>query len=138
MSRWINSLPQIDYNFKTEEVTITKYPITYILEKVMLGKGCMGFAGDYVVKTAYYLIIRIFELNQPGSFDTFMTNMFPYVLDLERQVVNYQLSRIQNADINEAVQLRVRILTERREELNKPIPLQPIFEPTLVKANIHV
>lgn len=144
--QWVNSLFELRYNFQTDETKISKNYINNLLDRLTLGEVCQGFAGDVVIQTAYYFITRMFNLNEPlmfnlnepGMFDIFISEMLPHVLDIERQVVNYQLLKIKNPDINEDVQRRVRVLKERQEALNQPIPEQPIFEPAFVYPNPHI
>ncbi|CAH6418143.1 Hypothetical protein HVR_LOCUS15, partial [uncultured virus] len=165
---WINDLPQVRYNFGTGEGNIDRNPIKAALDGLLLGDQCMGFAGDYMIQTAYYLITRMFGLNKVGAFDDFIAEMMPAVLDLERQVVAYQLAFIKDPDTNpqentkikdvrdkygnlvqtrqqalDNVRRRIRILRERETALGKPeapnpVPKQGVFEPARVAANAHV
>lgn len=95
----------------------------------------MGVAGDEIIQTAYCWIVHGLTL---GDIDAFLAEMLPYVLEMEKQVVDYQLWNIQNPEINEEVKRRVRVLRERQAELEKPVPILPPFEPKEVRPNIHV
>jgi hypothetical protein len=135
---WIGSLPQVRYNFQDGTSKIYNEPITDLLDRLMLGNECMGFAGNYTIETAYYLIVYMLGLNKRGAFDAFIAEMMPTILQFERDVVNSQLATIKNPNINDEVRRKYRILTERRDALAKPIPAQPIFEPAQVQANMHI
>lgn len=134
---WINSLPRVQYNFQSGEANIDRGPINDVLDRLMLGNECQGFAGDTVTQTAYYLITRMFNLNKMGAFDEFMAEMMPSILNIEQQVVNNQLAAIKNPNVNDEVRIRVRVLRQRQAALAQPVPKQPIFEPARVEHNVH-
>ena len=137
LREWIESLPKVRYSFKTGHADINREPIIYLLDRLMLGDVCQGFAGDDVAETGYYLVTRIFNLNKAGMFDTLIAETLPPILNIEQQVVNNQLAAIKNPDANDDVRRRVRILRERQTALAQPIPKQPTFEPANVEHNFH-
>jgi len=137
LRQWINSLPYIEYNFRDGRPNIGNRNIKQYIDRLMLGDECMGYAGDRITGAAYYLIIQMFGLRQPGAFDQFITEMLPAVLNIESQVVNYELANIIDPNINNEVRRRVRILQERQTELAKPIPKQEPFLPNRMTNNPH-
>ena len=135
---WIESLPAVRYNFRNGDAHINTEPISHLLDRLMLGGECQGFAGDDVAQTGYYLITRMFNLNKVGMFDALIAEMLPPILNIEQQVVNNQLAAIKNPNANADVIRRVRVLRERQAALAQPIPKLPIFEPARVEHNIHI
>ena len=134
LRRWIESLPEVRYNFTTGEAYINANPIVRLLDDLTLGNVCQGVAGDHVTETAYFLITRMFNIGQKEMFDAFIAESLPAILEIERQVVNNQLVAIKNPNANPT---RVRILRERQAALAQPIPKLPPFEPKTVKPNVH-
>jgi len=129
---WIDSMPSINYSFKTGKIIILER-LNDLLDKFMMGKACMGIGSSIIIGTAYYFINSILA---PVSFDDFIMEMMPRVLEIERQVVAYQLAHLQNLN-NKDAQTRVRILLERQLALVQPLPNQPPFNAKGMKPNIH-
>lgn len=134
---WINSIPVFNYNFSTNYVELSQRSLTNLLNRLARGDQCMGFGADYIIQTAYYIIIKIFNFNDNAQFDNFINEMFPSIFETEKQVVDYQLNKIKNPNANNEVRQRVTILRERQKELLKPIPKQPGFIPGNVEPNVH-
>jgi hypothetical protein len=140
LKQWIEALPLLDYDFRTGEVQIATAGTTTIIgiiDKIQLGDFCMAHGSDLILKTAYYLIVSILNFRTGADFNRFIDEMMPNVLDIERQVVFYQLTQIKDR-----TSARGRALEARLAELGtptnpRPVPKQPPFDPTLVGATGH-
>ena len=135
VNEWITDLNSIQFNFRTRAGVDRGSKIGRVLEEVAKGEYCMGVAGDEIIQTSYYWIVHGLQL---GSLDDFLAEMLPYLLEMEKQMVDYQLGNIRNPEINEEVRRRVEVLRERQRELEKPVPELPPFEPKEVRPNIHI
>ena len=166
LATFIDSLPRIEYNLKNNTVKrIMNNKVNALLNNLLLGQQCMGLGADYLIETSYYYIIKFF--GGPNYFNEFINQMMPAVLDLERQVVSYQLAFIKDPDTDpqaysnikdtidqngnvfqtrdqaiDLVRTRLRILRERQLALGtlnnpNPTPNQPDFNPNIIKPNAH-
>jgi hypothetical protein len=134
---WIENLPLLDYNFVTGQVKIATQGATTILtilNKIQLGDFCMAHGSDLILKTSYYLIASILNLKTGADFNAFINQMLPDLLNIERQIINNQLANIKNRG---AASERVNALEARRNELLRPMPKQPPFDPTIVRKTGH-
>jgi hypothetical protein len=131
VTRWINSLPMIRYDYNSRIVTPQNETITQTLPGYIAGRSCMGIGGDIFVQTGYVLITRLLG-RQGEQLDQFIATMLPPLLDIEREIVNRRLSE---EGIEESERLT---LIQRRNELNQPLRPQARFDPTRVRPNKHV
>ncbi len=132
LSKWIETLPTIYYDFSTEEASCASHNIKNILDKIALGEYCMGFGSDTILKTAYYYITFLLERPQGRLFDEFIENKFPRLQDLEYNTVTNQLNSMTT------ISFRTQVLNNRLQILNQPIPKQPAFDTSTYQNNIHV
>lgn len=132
LTKWIEALPTIYYDFSTEEASCASHNIKSILDKIALGDYCMGFGSDTILKTAYYYITFLLERPQGHSFDEFIETKFPRLQDLEYSSITNQLTGITTNNT------RSRVLNNRIHVLNQPIPKQPTFNTSTYQNNIHV
>jgi hypothetical protein len=135
---WIEALPLLDYDFRTGEVQIAtgtkNTTIKSIVDHIQLGDFCLAHGSDLILKTSYYLIARLLNLTTEAEFNSFIDTIMPAVLDIERQVVAYQLAQIKNRT---NARDKVRALESRAAQLAGPIPKQPPFNPTAVRRTGH-
>jgi hypothetical protein len=142
LKEWIENLPLIDYDFTTGEVKIATggaTTIKTILDNVENANFCMAHGSDLIIRTAYYLIVSIFEFKTGADFNGFIDRMMPPVLHLEREIIDFQYDQIVNLPTDDPLRApkRMKALEARRIELAKPIPRQPPFVPTQVRATGH-
>jgi len=131
---WIEQLHTYSINFDNYTIAITNKLLIRYIETILLGEQCIGFGGDEFIATGYYLIMDILKF---PNIDNFLAEMLPPLLDIERQVVNYQLAHIKDPNINPEVRRRVLVLKERQAELMKPIGKVEIFRLEDLIRNIH-
>ena len=155
LKQWIESLPLVDYNFRSGEAKIATggaTNIVTILNKIQLGDFCMAHGSDLILKTSYYLIARILGLTNEGQFNQFIESLLPTLVNIEQQVVSFQLYTIQQQNeeamkkatregkqfqYHHDVRERVNALEARQTELAKPVPRQPPFRPTKIGETGH-
>ena len=143
LKQWVENLPLIDYNFRTGEAAVATAGATnikVILDRIQLGDFCMAHGSDLIIRTAYYLIARLLNLTTGKQFNDFINGMISGLIDIERQVVTYQLALIKDPNVSQAVRDRVAALRARQGELGvqgAPIPVQPPFDPTTVGVTHH-
>jgi hypothetical protein len=135
VKEWIETIPVIEYNFTTLQVAISNKSLIEHLDGFLLGEKCMGFGGNEFFSVGYYIAKHVLRV---PDFDQFIAEMLPPLLDMERQVVTAQLAGIKNPNINPDVQRRVKVLTERRDELNQPLKPPNKFKLANVGPNIHI
>lgn len=139
LKNWIEDLPLIDYNFKSGQATVAiagTVNIISIVNRIQQGDFCMAHGSDLILKTSYYLIVRLLNFTDGAQFNTFIDNMIPEFITLETQVINYQLDLIK--DIKDPiVASRANSLKSRQRELTQPIKPQPPFDPTIVGQTYH-
>ena len=140
LKQFIEDLPLIDYNFRTGEASVATEganTIKEIIDRLTIGDFCMGHGSDLMLKTAYCLIINLFNVKENNTFNQFLNEMTPDILAVEKQVVDYQLSHIKNPNLDDNVRRKVDALKARKAELDKPIPKQPQFTPLGVNRSDH-
>ena len=155
LKQWIEGLPLVDYNFRSGEAKIATGGATNIatvLNKIQLGDFCMAHGSDLILKTSYYLIARVLGLTNEGQFNQFIESLLPTLINIEQQVVAFQLYTIQQQNeeaikkaakegkqfqYHHEVRERVNTLEARQTELAKPIPRQPPFRPTKIGGTGH-
>ena len=149
LAAWIQRLPTVRYNFADNNVDINRRNVTDILTDYLRGDACMGFGGDIFLQTGYYLITNLLRLNAQGQLDTFLTEMLPALLEMERQIVDQQLAQegelntyirettARGGQIEDEIREKHRVLTERRNELNRGVLPLDRFEPNRVLENRH-
>ena len=155
LKQWIEALPLVDYNFRTGEAQMATGGVTRIIDilnRIQLGDFCLAHGSDLILKTSYYLIARLLGFTTEADFNTFIEGMLPALLDIELQVVNYQLHIIQERERKEReeaqrrgqqfvetreVRQRVEALEARRADLLRPTPKQPPFRPTQIERTHH-
>jgi hypothetical protein len=147
---WIERLPLIYYNFKSDESILGNITVMQHLKSFLVGKHCMGFGADDFLGTGYFLITRLLGFKQGDPFDKFVANMIPPLLDMERQVIDNQL--MEDSELNKSINEiyskglnipdeiieKMSVLSERNDELLKPLKQQDTFEPSKVKLNAHI
>ena len=130
---WINSLPAAYYDFSTGKSSFASYPIKDILDKIAQGDYCMGFGSDTILKTSCHYIINMLDFKLGQSFDGFIDNMLPRMIDLEHNVVTTQMASLRNTNTS-----RYRVLYSRLTSLQQPRPIQQGFDPSNYENNTHV
>lgn len=130
---WIKDLPAIYYDFETFTSKIASYPIEQTLEQTALGKSCMGFSSDTILKTAVCYITEILEIPFGEKFDKFINGVLKTLSEIERDVLESKLYHIGNKN-----SLQHSILVNRHRELEKGSVRQPGFDPSSYENNIHV
>lgn len=166
MQKWIEDLPLVDYNFKTGEAAVATggvATIKTILDLIQLGDFCMAHGSDLILRTSYYLIVRILNFTNGVEFNNFINQMIGVLSDMERQVVDLQLQLIKDPDVDKEyynslletarkapnfdlyeytqgikdIRNRLSSLRERQKQLSKPPPEQPPFQPNFVGSTGH-
>lgn len=75
------------YNFVSQEVQAAKTQTIFnIIDLIQQGNYCEAAGSDNILKTSYYLIIRISNLAD-DDFNTFINSLLSNILDLEKQVI---------------------------------------------------
>lgn len=127
LKAFIDGLPTIYYEFDTGDARLATYPLKETIDKIVIGKHCMGFGSDTILKTSYYYITHLLDQK---SFDTYMATMFPSIFELEREVL-----QTQNVEPNTP---RYDVIQNRLQALQQPLPIQPGLVPEDYQNNIHV
>lgn len=66
LEAWVLSLPRVKYNFQTQQATVGKETIDYVIQEAQKGEFCMADASDRITQTAYFLATRILGLDNTG------------------------------------------------------------------------
>lgn len=133
VTRWINKIPVIDYNFNSKQSLLQGQDLETVLDEIIRGERCMGFASNELIGTAFVIITTIFKITTPSEFSIFIQNKLNDILNLERTVITDILNKIDSDSKPETLALikeRITILKE-----NDPI-LEP-FQWDLLEPNIH-
>ena len=124
VKHWIEQIPII--------ANVGGEKLVRYLERFLLGENCMGYGAEVLIKIGYSIIMYIIRAE---DFDQFIAEMLPPLLDIERQVVMNQLAGIKDPYAN---QLRIRVLRQRLQELNRPLRPQGKFNIHNIGKNIHI
>ena len=138
LKAWIETLPLLDYNFTTGEAQVATAgtsTIVTVLNRIQLGDFCMAHGSDLILKTSYYLIARILNFTTGVQFNGFIDEMLPALLNIEGQVVNYQLAVLAKQNVKTGA--RKQALEARQADLARPTPKQPPFDPTAIGGTGH-
>jgi hypothetical protein len=82
------------------------------------GQACMGFGGDKLTQTAYYLITTIYNLTTPEAFNRFLAENVPLIIRYRKTSCKLSIEYITQEDIKNGTidfQEYVRILRDRQE-----------------------
>lgn len=130
---WITNLPTIYYNFTNGESSCANYPIKQTLDDIAIGNYCMGFGSDNILKTSYFYLLNILELEQGDEFDMFINNMIPKLSEIELEIVQQELDVMENVGSP-----KHKIYRERYSMLTNPIKKSYSFDYWNYQNNIHV
>lgn len=129
---WIESLPTIYYDFETTEASCATHEIKTIIDEIALGKYCMGFGSDTILKTSYFYITSLLNHPRGKSFDDFIARMLPRLTDMEYTIITNQLNSMQTPGA------RLQTLNNRLHALQQPLPQQLTFDTSNYQNNVHV
>jgi hypothetical protein len=127
---FIDNLSTIYYDFSSQEGSCANHPIKGTLDLIALGKHCMGFGSDTVLKTAYYYLVHLLGKRHGRELDNFLTQMQTPLINLERQVIISHLDTLPGGTRRDVMRTRL-----NRIENNVPQPFP--FEPENFRNNIH-
>lgn len=133
LKTFIDELPVIYYEFDTGDARLASYPLKETIDKIVIGKHCMGFGSDTILKTSYYYIMNLIDHNgEKDVFNRYINEMFPSIFELERKCIQKEIIHVQPNT------LRYNILQNRLDSLLNPLPMQPGFVPSDYQNNVHV
>lgn len=118
----IDDLPLVNYDFNTKEAAIATpnpkapYRVNDIVEPLQRGKFCEAHGSDLILKSSYYLATKILGLTTDAQLNAYLAEMYPYLKNLEQQVVNYHLEHIKDPT---KARERVSMLEVRRNQLQR-------------------
>lgn len=130
--QWIMDLPAIYYEFDTGESKCANYPISKTLEETALGKLCMGFSSDTILKTSVFYITDMLGIPFGRSFDDFVYDIIQTLCKIELPIIQ---SKIYDTHI---MTPKLSVYNKRYKELNKESYAQHPFNKNLYQNNIHV
>jgi hypothetical protein len=103
LEEWVLQLPRVRYNFQTGEPTLGQETIDFLIQKVIEGNFCLADASDKTGQTAYYLITRLFSMND-AELNAFIKEEIPriyqkYEIPLEKATLESIVRGLEKKDI---------------------------------------
>jgi gas vesicle protein len=136
LEEWVLQLPRVRYNFNTGEPTLGQETIDFVIQEIIKGNFCLADASDKTGQTAYYLITRLFSMDD-AELNRFIKEEIPriyqlYEIPMEKATIDSIIKALEKKETGETEKKTLKQQTDRLKKL-----LEKLYEkaPPVETAN---